>query len=38
MQCLDDDIIALMKKRAYDLAGVVSSSISVILNGKKIQV
>lgn len=38
MPCLDDDIVALMKKRAYDLAGVVSSSISVILNGKKIQV
>ena len=33
MQCLDDDIVALMTKRVYDLAGVTDSRVKVKLNG-----
>ncbi len=35
---LSDDIVALMKKRVYDLAGVISSSVKVTLNDKKIPI
>lgn len=34
---LDDDIVALMKKRVHDIAGV-NSSIKVYLNGSKINI
>ena len=38
MDCLDDDIISLMKKRVIDIAGVTHSNVSVFLNDKKLQV
>jgi len=38
MKELDDDIISLMHKRVIDIAGVTNSTVSVYLNGKKIQV
>jgi len=33
---LDSDIVSLLSKRVYDMAGCTKSSISVYLNGKKI--
>lgn len=36
MDKLDSDILSLMKKRVYDLAGCTDKSVSVYLNGKKI--
>ena len=33
---LEPDMVALMKKRVYDLAGCSPSTVSVYLNGKKI--
>ena len=38
MDKLDDDIIALFQKRVYDMAGITPKSVSVYLNGKKINV
>ena len=35
---IEDNMVALMQKRVYDLAGVVSSKIKVHLNGKKLDV
>ena len=37
MRRLDDDIISLMSKRAYDVAGT-TKGVTVFLNGKKIPV
>ena len=37
MQCLDDDIAALMCRRAYDIAAS-SSGVKVYLNGTKVPV
>lgn len=37
MKSLDDDIVSLFKKRVYDLAGCSPPTVSVYLNGKKIQ-
>lgn len=36
MSSLDDDTVALLSKRVYDLAGCTPASVSVHLNGKKI--
>lgn len=36
MKKLDDDIVSLLKKRVYDLAGCTPSSVKIYLNGKKI--
>lgn len=36
MSCLDDDTVALLSKRVYDLAGCTRNDIKVHLNGKKI--
>ena len=36
MKGFDDDIMSLMKKRVYDMAGCSPSSVSVYLNGKKL--
>ena len=36
MKSLDDDILSLLKKRVYDLAGCSPKSMSVYLNGKKL--
>ncbi len=38
MKELEDDIISLMKKRVYDLAGTSPSRINVHFNGKKIPI
>ncbi|CAN8067785.1 unnamed protein product [Agarophyton chilense] len=37
MTCLDSDIISLLKKRVYDIAGI-SSSLKVYLNGSRIPI
>jgi len=38
MTRLDDDIVGLMMKRAYDVAGSTNKRCRVILNGKKLQI
>jgi DNA topoisomerase-2 len=38
MQQMDDDIVSLLTKRAYDLAGVSDSKVRVFLNGKRLEV
>ena len=38
MTHLDNDIVALMTKRVYDLAGVTDSKVKVLLNGKAIPI
>lgn len=38
MDKLDDDIVSLMTKRVYDLAGVTPSEVKVYLNEKKLEV
>jgi DNA topoisomerase-2 len=38
MDHLDEDIVSLMTKRVYDMAGVTPSSVKVFLNGRKIDV
>jgi DNA topoisomerase-2 len=37
MKELDSDIVSLMKKRVYDLAGCTPKSVNIYLNGKKIE-
>lgn len=37
MEKLDDDFVALLKRRAYDMAGV-AKGVSVQLNGDKLKV
>lgn len=38
MECLNDDIVSLMTKRVYDMAGCTPSQVKVKLNGKTIDV
>jgi DNA topoisomerase-2 len=38
MQKLDQDIVDLMKKRVYDIAGVLGGRVKVYLDGKRIEV
>ncbi|KAF1329649.1 DNA topoisomerase 2, partial [Globisporangium splendens] len=38
MSSLDDDIVALFKKRVYDVAGVTDKSLNVYLNDEKIAI
>ena len=38
MNKLEGDIVALIKKRVYDLAGVISANVKVYLNGKKLPI
>ena len=38
MERMDRDIVALMTKRAYDLAGVSDSKVRIFLNGQRINV
>ena len=38
MEELDDDIVALFEKRVFDMAGITPKSVSVYLNGKKLNV
>jgi len=38
MSCLDEDIVSLMTKRVYDVAGSTSEKCSVHLNGEKLDV
>lgn len=35
---MDQDIVSLFSKRAFDLAGVTNQKVKVCLNGKKIDV
>jgi len=36
MEEMDTDIVALMTKRAYDLAGVTDAKVKIFLNGERI--
>jgi DNA topoisomerase II len=36
MKSLDDDTVALLSKRVYDLAGTTPASIKVYLNNKRL--
>ncbi|KAJ0735221.1 putative DNA topoisomerase (ATP-hydrolyzing) [Helianthus annuus] len=36
MECLEDDVVALMKKRVVDLAGCLGKTVKVELNGKRV--
>lgn len=38
MKRLDDDIVDLMKKRVYDMAGIVGGSVKCYLNGDLIPI
>lgn len=38
MQSLDDDIVSLMTKRVYDVAGITPKQVKVHLNGEKLEV
>jgi DNA topoisomerase-2 len=38
MKKLDEDIVDLMKKRVYDMAGIIGGSVRVFLNGKMIEI
>ena len=38
MKYLDDDTVALLTKRVYDLAGISPKSVKVYLNNKKINI
>lgn len=35
MTCLEDDVVALMKKRAIDVAGCLGKTVKVELNGQQ---
>lgn len=37
MTCLEDDVVALMKKRVIDVAGCLGKTVKVELNGKMFQ-
>ena len=36
MECLEEDVVALMKKRVVDLAGCLGKTVKVELNGKRV--
>ena len=38
MAVMDDDIVSLFTKRAYDLAGVINKNVKVTLNGHQLPV
>ena len=38
MTRLEDDVVALMRKRVFDLAGCLGKAVKVELNGKRIPV
>ena len=38
MERLDDDIVGLMMKRVYDMAGVSDKSLKVYLNGERLPI
>jgi DNA topoisomerase-2 len=38
MERLDDDIVSLFTKRAYDFAGIVDSKVKISLNGELIKI
>lgn len=38
MDCLEEDVVALMKKRVMDIAGTLGKTVKVELNGKRIPV
>jgi DNA topoisomerase-2 len=38
MKELDDDIVALFTKRAYDMAGCTDKRVKVYINGQRIEI
>jgi DNA topoisomerase-2 len=38
MDCLDEDTVALMTKRVYDMAGITDASVAVYMNGSRLPV
>jgi len=38
MDRLDDDIVALFTKRAYDMAGCTNKKVKVMLNGEMLKI
>ena len=38
MEELDDDIVSLMRKRVYDMAGILGKTVKVYFNGEKLPV
>jgi len=38
MNAMDRDIVALMTKRAYDMAGVTDAKVKIFLNGERINI
>ena len=38
MTHLEDDVVALMKKRVFDMAGCLGNNVKVELNGKRVPV
>ena len=38
MTHLDDDIVAVMRKRAYDMAGILGKTVKVSFNGQKLPI
>ncbi|GAB4817907.1 hypothetical protein N2152v2_004953 [Parachlorella kessleri] len=38
MESLEEDSVALMRKRVYDMAGILGKGVKVYLNGKKVPV
>jgi DNA topoisomerase II len=38
MKELDDDIVGLFTKRAYDMAGCTAKKVGVTLNGKRLEI
>jgi DNA topoisomerase-2 len=38
METLEDDIVALMTKRVYDMAGIFGDKLKVFINGERIKI
>lgn len=38
MKRLDDDIVDLLKKRVYDMAGIIGGNVKCYLNGEQIPI
>ena len=38
MDFLEDDIVALMTKRVYDMSGIFGDKVSVFINGDRIKI
>ena len=38
MNSLEDDIVAMMTKRVYDMAGIFGDKLKVFINGERIKI